>query len=51
VYNPFVWNSMRDPQLVRLWDPLELIDRPHVVLDFQDQNRPFKVRPTNGAVS
>ena len=51
VYNPFVWNSMRDPQLVRLRDPLELIDRPHVVLDFQDQNRPFKVTPANGAVS
>jgi len=51
VYHPFAWNSMRDPRQVKLLDPLDLIDWPHVDRDFQDQNCPFKVMPTNGAVS
>ena len=51
VYHPFVWNSMRDSRQVKLLDPLDLIDWPHAVLDFNDQNFPCKVRPKNGAVS
>ncbi len=51
IYDPFVWNSMRDPRQVKLLDPLDLIDWPHAVLDFPDQNCPCKVKPKNGAVS
>ena len=32
VYDPFVWNSMRDPRQVKLLDPLDFIDWPHTVL-------------------
>jgi len=51
VYNPFVWNSMRDPRQVKLLDPFSLIDGSHRVLDLSNQNFPCRVRPTNGAVS
>jgi len=51
VYEPFVWNSMRDPRQVALIDPLSFIDWPHQVLESNDQNFPRSVRPINGAVS
>ena len=51
VYDPFVWNSMRDPRQVKLVDPLDFIDWPYTVSDSQDQSCPCKVIPTNGAVS
>ena len=51
VYDPFVWNSMRDPGQVTLVDPLGAIDRSCRVLDTNDQNFPCRVRPRKGAVS
>lgn len=36
VYDRFVWNIMRDPDLVTLLDPLEMIDGPLQVLASQD---------------
>ena len=38
VYEPFVWNMMRDPALVTLLDPQDVIDRPCQVLDDRHQN-------------
>ena len=32
-YDPFVWNMMRDPGLIALLNPIELIDWPSKVLD------------------
>jgi hypothetical protein len=32
VYDPFVWNQMRDPRLVTLNNPQGLVDWPHEVL-------------------
>lgn len=32
-YESFVWDVMRDPHLVILIDPLELMDGPHAVMD------------------
>jgi murein DD-endopeptidase MepM/ murein hydrolase activator NlpD len=32
-YNPFVWNMMRNPDMITLLDPLEAIDWPHQQLD------------------
>jgi murein DD-endopeptidase MepM/ murein hydrolase activator NlpD len=51
VYDPFVWNSMRDPGQVALMDPLGAIDWPYRVLAATDQNFPCGVKPTKGAVS
>ena len=51
VYEPFVWNCMRDPDQMALIDPLEMIDWPIEVLDGRDQKLPCRVRPKNGAVS
>jgi len=51
VYNPFVWNCMRDPDQVALIDPLEMMNWPHKVMDAGDQNLACRVRPKNGAVS
>ena len=42
VYEPFVWNHMRDPSLVALIDPLPVIDWPCQLLDHQD---PFCSEP------
>jgi len=36
VYEPFVWNRMRDPEQVKLIDPLPLIRWPHQVLTVCD---------------
>jgi len=36
VYEPFVWNRMRDPEQVKLIDPLPLIRWPHQVLTVGD---------------
>jgi hypothetical protein len=33
-YESFVWNNMRDPDLVTLIDPLSLIELPYQVADF-----------------
>ncbi len=33
VYEGFVWNVMRDPEMVMLLDPLVVIDRPHHMLN------------------
>jgi len=35
VYDPFVWDSMRDPDLVALLDPLHFIDWPCQMLESQ----------------
>jgi murein DD-endopeptidase MepM/ murein hydrolase activator NlpD len=35
VYEPFVWNQMRDPDLVTLHDPQSLVEWPSEVLDLQ----------------
>lgn len=51
VYEPFVWNCMRDPDQVALIDPLGMINWPYKVLDDCDQKLPCRVRPKNGAVS
>ena len=51
VYEPFVWNRMRDPDQVALIDPLDMLNWPYKVLDDCDQNLPSRVRPKNGAVS
>ena len=32
-YDPFVWNTMRNPNLITLLDPLEVIDWPYQQLD------------------
>ena len=42
VYEPFVWNHMRDSSLVALIDPLPVIDWPCQLLDHQD---PFCSEP------
>ncbi len=36
VYDSFVWNKMRDPDLVALQNPISIIDWPHHVLDPDD---------------
>lgn len=36
VYDPFVWNIMRDPKLVTLNDPFEMVDGPGQVLASND---------------
>lgn len=51
VYDPFVWDSMRDPRQVSLIDPLGAIGWPYRELEAADQNFPCNVRPTKGAVS
>lgn len=51
IYEPFVWNSMRDPRQVVLFDPLGAIDWPYRVLPATHQNLACRVRPRNGAVS
>jgi murein DD-endopeptidase MepM/ murein hydrolase activator NlpD len=35
-YDPFVWNIMRNPDLITLLDPLEVIDWPYQLLDPDD---------------
>ena len=37
-YDPFVWNSMRNPRQVKLIDPLNIIDGPYRVLSASDSN-------------
>jgi murein DD-endopeptidase MepM/ murein hydrolase activator NlpD len=32
-YDPFVWNIMRNPELITLLDPLKVIDWPYQQLD------------------
>ena len=46
VYEPFVWNQMRDPDRVTLFDPLSLVDWPCELLDSQDQDIIFKSEGT-----
>ncbi len=36
-YDPFVWNMMRDPDLVTLSNPIGLMDWPYQVLDSQNR--------------
>lgn len=38
VYQPFVWNTMRDPDRITLLDPFGVIDWPCRVLDPQNQS-------------
>ena len=39
LYEKFVWNDMRDPGLVVLMDPLDVIDWPWHTLDYQETKR------------
>lgn len=44
VYEPFVWNQMRNPGLVTLHDPLSHVDWPVEVLDPKHRDSIFRLR-------
>jgi murein DD-endopeptidase MepM/ murein hydrolase activator NlpD len=46
VYDPFVWNQMRDPRRVTLLDPHGFVDGPFDVLDSQHQGIIFTLPGT-----
>ncbi len=50
VYEPFVWNRMRDPNMVALIDPLSLIDGPCEELEPQSREKIFTSRATGPRV-